>query len=84
MLISLEFLEFSNFVRQLAEQKRVDAGFSGSWSDNGAHTLEDYLNCWQAGLRGEVPQVLSGYYESFKREQDPEYQEYLRLQKKFK
>ena len=82
---SLEDIKgFVDFVRKVAAQKRMDAAYGGFHSDHGASELETRLECWVNGIDGAIPKVLQSYYDEFQRDQDPEYKEYLRLQKKFK
>ena len=42
-------------VRKRAEDKRTDAGYSGSWDDGGAKDDVEKLEMWLMGIRGQVP-----------------------------
>lgn len=48
-----------------------------------SRALEDKLDCWIAGLAGDVPKVFKKYEKLYLKTHDPEYQEYLRLKEKF-
>lgn len=62
-----------------AEDKKLDAGYSGRWDDGGGGRLEDQVKFFQYGLKGQIPPEWEGY----KKLLDPEYIEYLRLKRKF-
>lgn len=51
--------------------------------DAAAKRLGDLSNAWEAGLRGEVPEVLRPFMEQARRETDPEWGEYQRLRERF-
>jgi hypothetical protein len=70
-------------VRSHANKLRDDASYTGAWSDNGASDLEAKLEAWLSGLKREVPLVFKEFYASVKRDNDPEYAEFLRLKRKF-
>ena len=72
-------------VHQVAQQMR-DAGY-GTQHDNGASMAERHLSAWLDGVqfaRTGKTLMYDHFLTAYAREQDPEYQEYLRLQEKFK
>ena len=66
-----------------AERLRDIAGASGAMDDGGAGSLESDLEMWLCGLRGDVPACWETDVQQIRNEQDPEWEEYQRLQKKF-
>lgn len=46
-----------------AEKKRSDAGHAGNSGDGGCRDLQNIVEAWEAGLRGEVPKSLAKYHE---------------------
>lgn len=62
-----------------AENKKLDAGYSGRWDDGGANRLEEQVKFFKLGMAGTLPPD----WDKYKRELDPEYVEYLRLKRKF-
>ena len=75
--------DFVFFVRQKAEEKRKTAGYNGSWDDGGAGNLENIADAFECGLSGMIPNCLKSLHKEFLRTQDPEYQKYLDLKRKF-
>lgn len=73
----------SVFVLAKAKQLREDAGFGGSYTDGGARALELQVECFKAGLNGEIPASWRAWNKEFLRTQDPEYQTFLKLKEKF-
>jgi len=69
----------------LAEARKVreDAGYGGRMDDGGASKLEDQVNYYRYGMTRTLPPDWGTFAEQVEREEDPEYAEYLRLQKKF-
>jgi len=76
-------LKLSKRMREIAHQKREDAGYSGSWGDNGARALEETCDAFEAGLQGKCPDAWKEELAKMQRENDPEYKEFLRLKQKF-
>jgi len=70
-------------VQAEANTKRENAGYSGSWNDGGAGALESVLNSWLVGLKREIPEMFREIAEEMVKQQDPEYQDWLRLNAKF-
>jgi hypothetical protein len=64
-----------------AKSKRKDAGYGygGRMDDGGASNLEDQVKYFQYGLICKLPPE----WESYKKQLDPEYIEFLRLKRKF-
>ena len=78
-----QLADFIAYVNRVAHNVREDAGYAGSWSDNGASRLESDVKTWHAGLEGKIPESLKGYWVEFERSLDPEYSKFLELKKKF-
>lgn len=66
-----------------AAEKEMNAGFSGRPDDGGARHMARAIAAWVAGMSGEVPREFEKLHAQCFEQTDPEYQEYLRLQKKF-
>jgi len=81
-------------ISNVVKQKKLDAGFSGSWDDHGASVLEDKLEMFMCGVKSicdlfnivpgvddeiEIPKEFEEYFIT----EDPEYDEYKRLKEKF-
>ena len=81
--MSINIEQIMNMVLKAAESARTDAGFSGGWGDGGAARMEDQVRFYRYGLQCVVPPEWKKYEEQLQREADPEYDQYLRLQKKF-
>jgi hypothetical protein len=62
-----------------AIDKRNDAGYGGRMDDGGASRLEDQVKFFQYGLSCRLPTE----WESYRKQLDPEYLEYIRLKRKF-
>lgn len=73
-----------SWIRAEIGARRHNAGMSGSWSDGGASELEKQLDVYASAIQGLVPQAWQGIVDRYIAEADPEYQEYQRLQEKFK
>lgn len=71
-------------IRAEIEQRRHDSGMSGSWSDGGASVLEQQLEVYISAIQGAVPKTWQGIVERWTLKTDHEYNEYLRLNEKFK
>jgi NADH:ubiquinone oxidoreductase subunit len=67
-----------------AQDKRSNASYGGRWDDGGAGSLETQVLFFQYGLAQTVPPEWNAYEEQYEKEIDPEYREYLRLQRKFR
>jgi hypothetical protein len=75
--------EFIAFANRIAQGKREDAGYAGSWSDNGAREMEENIKTWHAGLEGKIPESLKETWKNYQNSIDPEYQKYQELKKRF-
>lgn len=62
-----------------AERRRTSAGFSGARDDGGAGILEAQVRFYRSGQAGVMPPE----WQEYEKQLDPEYEEYLRLVKKF-
>ena len=79
-------VEVKDFILHLLEEagaRSMDAGFSGRHDDGGARNMARSIAAWVAGLHDEIPKEFEKSYTKYFEKMDPEYQEYLRLQKKF-
>lgn len=77
--------EFLNHLLDLAYNKRISAGMSGSMGDGGASVIINEVAIYQAALKNSVPACWEiEYNKNFINQFDPEYAEYLRLKDKFK
>ena len=73
-------------IEDSAKSSRESAGFSGSWGDNGAAMMEAYLVYWLDGVNFATTGITKQYghiLDKYERENDPDYQQYLALKKKF-
>lgn len=74
-------------VEKGAKQARDDAGYSGSWGDGGASQSEERLKYWLDGISFQRTGISAVYGHILVKAElatDTEYQEFLRLQEKFK
>ena len=71
-----------SWVKKEAQNRRDNGGYAGRWDDGGASALERELEAYQAGMSGTVPSSWD-FITTRLQNQDPEYQEYLRLSEKF-
>ena len=72
-----------SWVQTEAQARLDDAGYSGRWDDGGSGALLREVEAYQAGMAGTVPPSWQPIIEKHVRQQDAEYQEYLRLANKF-
>lgn len=82
-MLHQDLLELSDYIQQVANKLRIDAGYSGSYTDGGSHALIDTVIAFRAGLDRSIPIIWEKYLEDWKKCKDPEYAEYQRLKKKF-
>ena len=74
-------------VKISAQNARDDAGYGGRMDDGGASAMEQRLDAWLDGIafaQTGRTKLYSNILEQARKENDPEYQEYLRLKEKFK
>ena len=73
--------------RKEAYEARENAGYGGRMDDGGCSALLRTCEAFQSGLNAVWPDFWLGEIEAFVKEEkrlaDPDYIEYLRLQKKF-
>jgi hypothetical protein len=62
-----------------AHSKRENAGYSGAHHDGGASLIEAQVKFYNYGRAGQIPPE----WKSLESHLDPEYQDYMRLKKKF-
>lgn len=78
-----DLADFIAYVNRVANDKRTDAGFAGSWGDNGASVMETNIKTWHAGLEGRIPESLEPIWNEYQKHIDPDHALYLVLKKKF-
>lgn len=71
------------FILNEAEERRLAAGYNGSYDDGGASKLEEQVAIFNAGWNREYPEAWKKLIKQFHMENDSEYQTYLRLKEKF-
>lgn len=79
-------------ITKIAENKRTSAAYSGERNDGGASQLENSLNLFTTGVKTALLAVkektdlldVPKQWEDYFIDEDPEYQEFLRLKEKFK
>lgn len=77
-------LKFIEYALLAANRKGVDAGFSGSMSDGGQRQLEREVELFIYGLMEQKPKkAWEDLIKKYARDNDPEYDTYLELKKKF-
>lgn len=71
------------YVLQQAQTARTDAGYGGSHHDGGAGDLERQVEVFVAALLGETPESWEKFAKALRRNNDPDYQKYLELKRRF-
>jgi hypothetical protein len=72
-----------SWVKAEAQARLDNAGYDGRYDDGGYGALLREVEAYQAGQAGTVPGSWQPIIEKHVRQQDAEYQEYLRLANKF-
>lgn len=81
---SVEYVDaIITLVLKEVDEREKAAGYSGSWSDNGSQYTRDMVEYYRMGQAGMIPPEWEKFVNQVKKNEDPEYQEFLRLQKKF-
>lgn len=73
-------------VEKQAERRAFNASMSGMMGDGGASDLKRKLAVWLDGVQfasSGKTSVFSSLVETFNKQNDPEYNEYLRLKARF-
>jgi hypothetical protein len=84
MQMTQEFLNYvSGRLRSEAYNARENAGWSGSYGDGGASSIESSIEMYEKGFRKEIPEGWKEYLEDFEKSKDPEYSKYIQLKNKF-
>lgn len=83
MLTEEKIASIIHLAHQDAENKRNDAGFAGSWGDNGASNITDAVRIWRDGLSRNIPKELAKYARQAERNADSDYKKYLELKRRF-
>lgn len=76
---------FAVYALSDAYNRRENAAFAGSHGDGGCAEIVRELTVWVDGLNGYAPSTgtLAVVNQQFIRDNDPDYQTYLELKKKF-
>jgi hypothetical protein len=69
--------------RSAAREEARNAALGGRMDDGGCHRMLEVVQAFEDGMNQEVPEFLKGYVKEAQNQADPEYQEFLRLRKKF-
>jgi hypothetical protein len=72
-----------SWVKAEAQARLDNAGYDGRYDDGGYGALLREVQAYQAGLAGTVPLSWEPIIQKHVRQQDAEYQEYLRLANKY-
>jgi hypothetical protein len=83
MLTEQKIAKIASLAQADAEQKRNDAGYSGSWGDNGASDLLDAIRIWRDGIAQRIPKELKKYAKEAERADDGDYKLYLQLKQRY-
>ena len=83
MLTEQKIAKIASLAQADAEQKRNDAGYSGSWGDNGASDLLDAIRIWRDGIAQRIPKELKKYAKEAERADDDDYKLYLQLKQRY-
>lgn len=91
--------EIQDKIKKVAADRRTDAGYAGSMSDGGASKLEAELDTFIDGFTASIqmcaeysqlppdigvkPIEVPKRWQALFRDDDPEYQMYLKLKEKF-
>ena len=73
----------TDLVLKEADEIKEAAEYNGSMTDNGAGRMRKEVDFFWCGFHGVIPPDWKEFADQVKKNEDPEYQEYLRLQKKF-
>ena len=74
-----KFVKLIEFVLREADKKEENAAYSGERGDGGARLLRERVKFFKYGLEGTIPVE----WKEYELQLDEEYEEYLRLKKKF-
>ena len=75
--------DFLIFLNGQVEEKRKNADMNEDYLDSKASELEKQIDIYKAGLQKTFPPLWEQYLKEYTRENDSEYQEYLKLKEKF-
>lgn len=75
----MDIEEIIKLVLKDADDKKQRAGYAGAMSDYGASNLRNQVKFYDLGRKG----ILPTEWEKYANQTDVEYQEYIRLKKKF-
>lgn len=67
-----------------AKSAKDDAAWGGRMDDGGSRSMLSSLKKYTDGYYKRIPDSWGDYVKQIKKEDDPEYQDFLRLKKKFK
>lgn len=71
------------YIKNLADDKELDAGMGGFHHDGGASRLRSEVQFYQMGMNKVIPPQWKDYVKDIVRKDDPEYVKYLELKQKF-
>ena len=78
--------DIEKFLKYLADEAKAEkrnAEFSGSWGDGGCNSTMTSIMIYRAGQKGTIPDAWKKDYIEFNKINDPDFAEYVRLNKKF-
>lgn len=75
-------VQIASKVRMEAHNNKEDAGYGGRMDDGGSSAMLSSLKMYQDGFNQIVPEGWEKYIKEIEQNKDPEYQEYLELQRK--
>ena len=67
-----------------AADMKHSAGMNGEWHDGGASDLVEQIEAFKCGMTGQIPNGWLEVANQMKNEDDPDWETYQRLKKKFK
>lgn len=83
-MIDKELIEhIRRSIVEKAKNREAMATFSGAGHDGGAKRMLSEFDIWMAGINNTIPPIYEAYVEQFNKMQDPDYEMYLELKKKF-
>lgn len=82
-LSAVQIANFIHYLENIATSVEYSAGMNGSIHDGGAREIRNQIEAYRAGLHNIIPDIWQSYWKTHNKEQDPEYNQYLELKKKF-
>lgn len=75
--------KFQSYICKIADDLAISAGYGGRMDDGGSQQLRDQVRFYNMGRGGVLPTEWINYKKDFEKTIDVEYDEYVRLKKKF-